>query len=391
MPSRIVIIGGGMAGVSLAWWLARMGAGSSTQLVEREPLLGLHSTSQNAAILRTAIDTRATRHLAHETAGFLRSPPRGFSQTPLLRECGLVLSEGAPDSTPPPWSSDLQAWGEAIPIDIAEAQRLAPHYRPQGKRTWWLPRQGEIDVAHLLDGFSRGARAGGVEIIHGHSANEWLWEASTQSHGACAGPTLRGVKLDNGTVLEADRVVQANGAWAPDLPLKCGLQAPLEVTRRHIMVSAPSQQVSPNWPIIWDDQAGLYARPESAGMLISACDLTRVQADSLEPDESVHASLATKIERLLPSLGELGLAHFWPGLRTLSPDDAPLVGPDPRCEGLFWLAGLGGHGMSICAGVGRVAATMLLAPEQDQALASELAPLRRMPQAPAQSIPTCGT
>ncbi|MDP6739595.1 MAG: FAD-dependent oxidoreductase, partial [Planctomycetota bacterium] len=95
MSQRILIIGGGMAGTSLAWWLGESGVGRNTVLLEREGLLGQHATGQNAAILRSSVAPWATRALAHETGRFLRQPPAGFTDAPLLNERGLVLAEGA--------------------------------------------------------------------------------------------------------------------------------------------------------------------------------------------------------------------------------------------------------------------------------------------------------
>ena len=85
------------------------------------------------------------------------------------------------------------------------------------------------------------------------------------------------------------------------------------------------------------------------------------------PDHPTHPDVrllvAEKVARHLPGLVDATAAHFWAGLRTLTSDDVPIVGDDPDVPGLFWVAGLGGHGMSVSAGLGRVAAAALLGRE----------------------------
>lgn len=349
MTTSVLLVGGGMAGAASAYWLARSGA--RVTLVEREPGPGRHSSGQNAAILRSAIAAEPTRALACETSAFLREPPRDFSEVPLLDPCGLLVLTGDDAGPGPAWAPDLEARGAAEPVSGARLRSLAPHLRPVGTRAWWLAGEGRIDVSALLDAFLRGARRAGADLRYGARVERLLRDGRGRVHG---------VALAHGERLEADHTVVAAGGWAMDLAASAGLELPLRATRRHLLVSAPDGRIDPRWPVVWDDAAGFYARPESGGMLLCACDQTAVDPDRLEPDEEVLVAALQKAERLLVGLEDLRAAHFWPGLRTLSVDDVPVVGPDPRAPGLAWAAGLGGHGMSISAGLGRALAETLL-------------------------------
>ncbi len=371
MSQRILIVGGGMAGASLAWWLGQLGAGPRTTLLEREPLLGLHATGQNAAILRTAVTPWATRVLAEQTRQFLQNPPPGFAPAPLLRRRGLLLAEGTHKDPLPLWLDDHLSWNSVQPLSRARQHQLAPHFSPLGERCWWFPHQGEIDVALLLERFAAGARKSGVRVETGREVTGWMRSGTSE-------PRVCGVRLADGSQLEADVTVIAAGAWAPSLSSDLSGPVAMRVTRRHLMVSAPTTTVAPDSPVVWDDQAGFYARPESAGLLMSACDLCDVEPDALRPDPDVQRLLAEKVERLLPHCGDLGLAHFWPGMRTLTDDDVPWIGPDSRCAGLFWLAGLGGHGISVGAAAGRVAAEQLCGHAIDDELRAALDPGRQV-------------
>jgi D-arginine dehydrogenase len=75
-------------------------------------------------------------------------------------------------------------------------------------------------------------------------------------------------------------------------------------------------------------------------------------------------------------LANAGAAHFWSGVRTLTPDGRFAIGSDPDLPGLFWVAGLGGAGMCCSAAIGRMAADMLLRAPIEDALVSALSPAR---------------
>lgn len=352
-PERILIVGGGVAGLSLAHALGRAGAGSRVTLLERERAFGQHSSGSNAAILRTAIDAPATRRLVLRSARRLRAG-EGFP-VPLVDEVGLLV---ATDSAEPAWLAD-----HGDEVEVARHARRAPHWRPAGRHVWHLPRCGRLDVAALIDGLASGARSGGVTLRTGTPLAP-LHEAGD----------LRGVRTAAGESLEADVVVLAAGAWV-DL-LAPGTPSGARVTRRHLLVTEPDARIDPRWPVVWDDVAGMYARPESGGLLVCACDVEDVHPDRRIADPDVKVAVAEKVAAHLPAFADAGAAHFWAGLRTLTVDDVPLIGPDPRRSGLFWLAGLGGHGMTLALSVGELAADLLLDRPVDAELRAAVDPSR---------------
>lgn len=338
---RIVIVGGGVAGLATAAALARAGFGEQVLLLEAESGLGHHSSGKNAAILRTAIDAPVTRHLALQSARALREV---VAAAPLVDPVGLLVADGRDR---PDWLDDHVSCGEVEAIDRGRARELAPHWRPRAKHVWWFPRQGRLDIAAILDRLAEEARAGGVCVRTGVAVAPLT-----------TGGVVRGVSLADGETLPAALVVLAAGAWVDRLAGPGS--ARVRSTRRHLMVTAPDPGVDPRWPVVWDDEAGLYARPESGGLLLCACDVADADPDRLEEDAEVRALVAEKVARCLPGHADAGAAHFWPGLRALTLDDAPIIGPDPDRPGLFWVAGLGGHGMTLAGSIGSLAADLIL-------------------------------
>ena len=377
----ILIIGGGVAGLATAYHLGRDGS-RRVALLERESALATHSSAKNAAILRTHGPDPVLNRIARRGAAFLRNPPDGFSPVPLADGRGLVL----------------QASGEAAERLVAAAaeygvhpaseehvRTLAPHVTPGAETSLVFPDDGRIDVAAELEGFARGARHAGVDV------RTSVTTASLVLEEADGTTRVVGVRLDDGSLLRARTTVLAAGGWAGALGRRAGSRVRLRPTRRHLLVTAVDASVDPEWPVVWIDDAGFYCRPESGGLLISACDTSEVDPDACVADPSVLESLASKTARHLPSFAEAGAAHFWCGLRTMTADDRFAVGYDPDLAGLFWVAGLGGHGMVCGPEVGRLASEMLLGrlsprgASDDAELARALDPARLTSEASAES------
>ena len=362
----ILIIGGGIAGAATAWHLAQRGAKGVT-LIEREHDLGAHATSQNAAILRTFTGELATTALAHETAALLHSPPAGFSEVPLLNPKGLILRV-APESEP-----ELMAWRETKP-DPALVRSMSPHelstrfpwYSGPTEGAWCAEDEGEIDVAALLEAFLRGARAGGVTVRTDAEVERFLFTEGRVS----------GVRLSCGEELSAEQVAVCAGGWSGELARRAGSSLHLEARRRHLMVTSADEEIDPRWPILWSQPEGFYARPESGGMLMCACDETVVAPNECSVDPRMTEHIAGKASQLMPKVTESACAHIWSGMRTFTEDEAFLIGPDPDVCGLHWVAALGGHGVTCSAGAGRLAAAHLLGDEPDDEVACALDPRR---------------
>jgi glycine/D-amino acid oxidase-like deaminating enzyme len=363
---NILIIGGGIAGAATAWHLAQRGAESVT-LLERESSLGAHATSQNAAILRTFTGDLATTALAHETAELLSSPPDGFTEVSLLDPKGLILRLGPEDK------EKFMAWRETKPkpelvraLEEGELSQRFPIYSGPTDNAWCVEDEGEIDVAALLEGYLRGARAGGVELRTDAGVESFL-----ESEGR-----IIGVRLSSGEEIRAKQIAVSAGGWAGELAKMAGSKLHLQPRRRHLMVSSLNPEIDPRWPIFWSHPEGFYARPESGGMLMCACDESVIAPDECSVESGAVERIALKAAELIPAITESDCAHIWSGMRTFTEDDNFLIGPDPDVSGLHWIAALGGHGVTCSAGVGRLAAAHLLGDKPEDAVARALDPRR---------------
>lgn len=337
----VAIVGGGIGGAALAWQLAGRAPHLSIALYERETLPGAHSSGRNASLLLQNDPDPVNGPLALESRRFYMDPPAGlFGAAPLVQVGSLRLASGPGGLTRQARSlAVVRAFGlEVEEISPAEAARrftLLDPARITGAVA--CPTDGILDIHTIVTGFLEGARRRGVRVEMGRAVHRLR----------VAGDRVIGVETSAGEV-DAGLTIVAAGGWAGALGAAIGAPLPLRPTRRHLVVTAPLPAVSREWPFVWDVDTPFYARPESGGLLLCGCD----EDDAPDCDETVKPEklemIAAKASALLPSIAGVGVIRTWAGLRTLTPDGRDLIGPDPRRPGLFWMAGLGGHGM--CAG-----------------------------------------
>ncbi len=343
-----MIVGAGLAGAATAWHLARLGV-REVLVLEQEEVPGTHASGRNAAIVRRLTGDPGVSALARAGAGFIIAPPPEWGEPVAFQRCGLLLVGEA---------KDLLNLQEATGRRTCAALGVELRSREDttGVMPWlrdarieaglWCPEDGVVDVAALLAGYLRGARAGGAELRTGCR----VLGVETAAEGGLRLRTSAGP-------VHARTLVNAAGPWALEIARLAGaVPVPARPFRRHLFVTAPLPDVDPGWPVVWEVTEDLYFRPESGGMLLSACD-EEVWAPEIPPvDPGAVEELHRKLSLLFPAIEDLPLRREWAGLRTFTPDRRFVIGPDPRVQGFFWVAGLGGHGVTTSGGVGELAA-----------------------------------
>jgi glycine/D-amino acid oxidase-like deaminating enzyme len=122
--------------------------------------------------------------------------------------------------------------------------------------------------------------------------------------------------------------------------------------------------------VVWNQGTDFYVRPESGGLMLCGCDETRLEpsgppsAGACPRDAAALELVAERTARFLPAFADAQVASWWAGWRTFTEVGEAghpfALGPDPEVAGLFWAAGLGGHGMTSSFEVGRLAALELI-------------------------------
>ena len=349
--ARIVIIGGGIAGATTAYHLAQRGA-RHIGILERERTCGYHASGRNAAMIRQVTSGLSVTAMAQEGALFFVHPPADWEVPLSFRQTGsLLLASGGAMAELERFAADARTCG--VPVEFWSREQAIDRVPVLEDAVLegaiWSPTDGVIDVHALLEGYLRGMRAAGGQV---------------RTDATVTGFQFRGgrvVAVETGdSARPADIVINAAGAWAGEIGRMAGAASlPLRPCRRHLLATGPAEGVDPEWPFVWDVAHEFYFRPESGGLLFSPCDEEEFTPCDAPANPAVQVVLAEKLHKFAPRLLEFHIQTAWAGLRTLTPDGRFVIGWDPLIENFFWVAGLGGHGVTTSPAYGKLAAQIL--------------------------------
>jgi len=366
---EVLIVGGGIAGASLAYFLASRGL-TDVLLLEKEEQPGTHATGRSASVLVRLDSVPTVLQLKILAAGFFRDPPAGFCENPVLEPSGILSLYAEPLWSLTrgilPWLHQQGVRAEILSPEqvLSRVPVLSKDFLDGGIL---LPDDGRLDVHELLWGYLRGAKRRGVEVLCGVEVNGIEVE-----RGQCTG-----VLTNRGRFL-CDRIVNAAGAWAGLIgrmarAATCELRA---LRRTIVAFDAPEGHDPEGWPFVANESHHLYFGAESRGLIASPMDEAPVAPGDPRPEELVVAQTLDLLGRLAPPLLPRTLRRTWAGLRTFAPDRGFVIGEDPVRRGFFWLAGLGGSGIETSPAVGEIAADLLLKGKTERFDASLLSPSR---------------
>lgn len=338
-----VVIGGGIAGASLSYFLADF---ATVLLIEQERFCGRHSTGRSAAVYAETYGNGIVRSLTKASRAFFDAPPPGFAAHPLLRPRGCIyiarhdqipsLEIRYSDNSAATRLTPAQACGS---VSILRHDYLAA--------ALYDPAVFDIDVSALHQGFLTGAKRRGATLLTDttvdaveRSHSDWRVRASGQTYACKA-------------------VVNSAGAWAGHIGHLAGVPPiGFRAFRRTAMLLDAHPGMALEWgPVIVDADDQFYFKVEAGKLLLSPADETPVDPCDVQPEE---LDLAIGVDRLQRA------AHFpvrriaksWAGLRSFVTDGSPVVGYDPAAPGFFWLAAQGGFGIQTAPAMAQLAAQL---------------------------------
>lgn len=345
---NVAIIGGGIAGLSLAHFLAPH---RSVIVLERETAHGYHSTGRSAAEFTLRDNAPAVNALARISHGFMTNPPEGFASVPLLTERGSLWigTAGKEEVVDAAYRREQAAGVAVVPLSVEEAVQRAPFLDPSYvAAAYFDPNYWDIDVDALLQGYARSAKRAGAELV--------------------TGAELAGARQENGRwVVEAtsgaftaDILVNASGGWADTVAERCDV-APVGIVphrRTAVTVDLPEGIDAATLPEVNEIEETYYFKPDAGRLLASPADETPCEPADVQPEELDVAYAAHYLEEATTlKIGRI--ASSWAGMRSFSADRLPVVGPAKDNSAFFWLAGQGGYGILTSPAMGQLAASLL--------------------------------
>jgi len=361
-PARVVIIGGGVAGCSIAYHLAVAGC-RDVLVLDRGELTGgstFHSAGLVGQLRSTIALTRINmasvelyRRLRDDTGvdpgwrqvGSLRLASSRQRLLELRRQVGWARTFGLPLSLIS--ARDARDLFPLMSIDSVEGAA-------------YLATDGRIDPASLATALAAGARQRGVAIRTGVNVRG----ITVDRHRVAS------VETDEGSV-PCEVVVNAGGIWSHEIGRMVGLTVPVIPMAHQYLVTRPIDGVTRDIPTMRDPDRLVYFREEVGGLLMGGYERTPAPwgLDGIPPDFT-HKLLAPDWERFgdlmeqaisrVPAIGRAEVITLINGPEAFTPDGEFILGEAPDVRGFFVAAGFCAHGIAGAGGVGRVMAEWIL-------------------------------
>ena len=357
--ARVVVVGGGIIGTSIAYHLGHLGW-TDTVLVERDQLTS--GTTWHAAGLMVTFGSMS------ETSTELRRYTRDLYAR-LEAETGLATGfrpvgfvELAADGDRLEEYRRVAAFNRYCGVDVEEISprevaELFPLARTDDLSAGFhVAGDGRVNPVDVTMSMARGARQLGVTVVQGVTVEDVVIR-----DGAVAA-----VVTDHGTI-ECEHVVNAAGMWARELADRSGVTVPLQAAEHYYLITDEMAGLDPSWPVIEDPGSYGYYREEGGGLLIGlfepVCAPWRVEgvpADAsfttLAPDWDRMGPYVERAMSRVPCSLDTGIRTFFCGPESFTPDLAPIVGPVPEVRNYFVAAGLNSIGILTGGGLGRLVA-----------------------------------
>ncbi|MEP2640483.1 FAD-binding oxidoreductase [Roseobacter sp.] len=332
----IIVIGGGIAGLSLA---ARLSTDATVTVLEAEDALGYHASGRSAALIEPNYGAPSVQVLNRASVGFL-------SDGGYLTPRGLMIV--AQPHQRADFERDIASLG-TDPITLNEAVNMVPILNRDalGFAAYHSDAQ-DIDTDRLLQDFARVLRKNGGTIETGCRADHIRFD-----HGhwrvACGARDF-----------SAPTVVNAAGAWADHVADMAGVTPLGVVPHRRSMarIPAPGGHNLRDWPMFFGVNESWYAKPDAGCLLVSPADEDPVAPhDAWAEDLTLAQGLALYQEVVTEPVTRL--QSSWAGLRSFAPDRTLVLGRDPAQPTFVWCAGQGGYGIQTSPAASQMLADLM--------------------------------
>ena len=352
----VVVIGGGIAGLSVA---ARLAPHVRVVVLEAESAPGYHASGRSVAFAHYGLGNGPVRDLTALSMGELAAHGSvhpalhiaSDAQTGLLDDLEAVHRHYRCDYTR---------------VGAARAQSLMPALRGEACEAALVDHGSlKLDTHAMLQAHVAILRAHNGKLVTG-----------ARVHAIERAADCWRVRTSKG-VFGAAIIVNAAGAWADEIARMAGA-APIGIApRRRTVISfaAPEGEDVSRWPFTKTVGEGFYILPEGRGQLLaSSMDEAASDPCDAAPEEFDKAVAADRVERAT-TLAIRRIGHAWAGLRSFAPDELPVIGEAAGARGFFWCAGQGGAGFQTSPALSRIAAAAVLGePFPEDCAAAGLSP-----------------
>jgi sarcosine oxidase subunit beta len=346
-PSKasVVIIGGGVMGVSTARQLAAAGV-PDVVLVDKDAL-GSGSTCKAAGGVRVQFSDRINIELGLRSLETFEHFRECFDQEIDLHQVGYLFLLDSPDSVSA-FERNIALQNElgvaSRMMSVAEAKRMSPLIETDGLlAAAFSPTDGHCTPESVVLGYAAAARRHGARLITNCAATGI----------ETAGDRIVAVNTEGGRI-ETDTVICVAGAWSRQVGEWVGVDLPVTPLRRQVLITEPVPGLAPDTPFTIDFGSSFYFHGEGKGLLLGMSDPHETPGFKLTRSDSWLPGLGEAMERRAPALTDVGIASGWAGLYEMTPDHNALIGEARNVSRFLYATGFSGHGFMMGPAVGEV-------------------------------------
>ena len=365
--ARVVIVGGGVIGTSVAYHLTKLGW-SDVLLLEQGTLscgTTWHAAGLVGLLRASESGTRLVQYSAELYAGL--EAETGLSTG--YKQCGGLIVARTEDRM-----TQLRRTAATAAAYDLDCRMLSPD---EALEHWpvmqvddllgaiWLPGDGKVNPTDLTMALAKGARGGGARIVERVRVTGFLTDEQP------TGRRVSGVRTDRGDV-EAEVVVNCAGQWAKALGDQVGVTVPLHSAEHFYVVTDQLDGLHPDLPILRDPDGYTYFKEEVGGLVVGGFEPDAkpwVAPDQipypfefqlLDEDWEHFSVLMDEAVRRIPALAETGIRKFYNGPESFTPDNQFLLGEAPGLRNYFVGAGFNSVGIASAGGAGRALAEWIV-------------------------------
>jgi glycine cleavage system aminomethyltransferase T/glycine/D-amino acid oxidase-like deaminating enzyme len=366
--ARVVIVGGGVGGTSIAYHLAALGE-RDVVLLDRDELTS-GSTFHSAGLVGQLRSSVSLTRMMMDSVELYRTLDCGWVQ------CGGIRLACTPEREQEVLRQVAWAKTFGLPLELISAEQareLFPLMSTDGVRcASYLPSDGYLDPSLLTTALADGARAGGCRIFT-HTRVTGI----DVDHSVPSQPRVRGVQTEWGPI-EAEVVVNAGGMFAAELGRMAGVRVPIVPFAHEYLVTQPFRdrdRGGGHLPTLRDPDLLIYFREEGGGLIMGGYErasapwaldsqlLDAIPQDFngrlLEEDWPRFEEIAVNSRKRVPAMDEITVTKLINGPEAFTPDNEFCLG-ESHVRGMFVAAGFCAHGLAGAGGIGRVMAEWIV-------------------------------
>lgn len=375
--ARVVIIGGGVIGTSVAYHLVKLGW--TDVLLLEQGSLSCGTTWHAAGLVGPLRASESGTRLVQYSAELYASLEAETGLATGYRNVGGVIVARTEDRMQQLRRTRANAAAYDLECELISPERAHELWPPMAVDDLlgaiWLPGDGKVNPTDLTMSLARGARTGGARVV------ERVRVTGVDMADGPGGPRVTGVRTDRGEV-ETEVVVNCAGQWAKALGDQVGVTVPLHSAEHFYVVTEEVAGTHPDLPILRDPDGWTYFKEEVGGLVVGGFepeakpwrapdDLPHpFEFQLLEEDWEHFTVLMDEAVRRVPELAETGIRKFYNGPESFTPDNQFVMGEAPGLRGYFVGAGFNSVGIASAGGAGRALAEWVVEGEPSVDLVS---------------------